>query len=42
MLIVDTKRELNPIKDLPRDRLFFLEDIMQRKSDMDKKRGASS
>ncbi|SPT99203.1 Uncharacterised protein [Lysinibacillus capsici] len=28
---------LNPIKDLPRDRLFFKEDIVKRKNDMDKK-----
>ncbi|MCY9546799.1 DNA-binding protein [Lysinibacillus xylanilyticus] len=26
-----------PIKDLPRDRLFFKEDIVKRKNDMDKK-----
>lgn len=28
---------LNPIKDLPRDRLFFKEDIVKRKNDMDAK-----
>lgn len=28
---------LKPIKDLPRDRLFFKEDIIKRKNDMDKK-----
>jgi len=28
---------LNPIKDLPRDRLFYREDIVKRKNDMDKK-----
>ncbi|RDV27765.1 DNA-binding protein [Lysinibacillus capsici] len=28
---------LTPIKDLPRDRLFFKEDIVKRKNDMDKK-----
>ncbi|AOH54527.1 transcriptional regulator [Peribacillus muralis] len=37
------KREvLTPIKDLPRDRLFFKEDIVKRKDYMDKKREASS
>ena len=28
---------LTPIKDLPRDRLFYKEDIINRKNDMDKK-----
>lgn len=28
---------ITPIKDLPRDRLFFKEDIVKRKNDMDKK-----
>lgn len=28
---------LIPIKDLPRDRLFYKEDIVNRKNDMDKK-----
>ncbi|MEX3744633.1 MULTISPECIES: DNA-binding protein [Lysinibacillus] len=28
---------LTPIKDLPRDRLFYKEDIVHRKNDMDKK-----
>jgi len=28
---------LTPIKDLPRDRLFYKEDIVNRKNDMDKK-----
>lgn len=28
---------IKPIKDLPRDRLFFKEDIIKRKNDMDKK-----
>ncbi|MGE7877884.1 DNA-binding protein [Peribacillus muralis] len=37
------KREvITPIKDLPRDRLFFKEDIVKRKKYMDEKRGASS
>ena len=32
------KREvIKPIKDLPRDRLFFKEDITKRKNDMDSK-----
>ena len=33
---------ITPIKDLPRDRIFFKEDIVQRKNDMDKKSKASS
>ncbi|MGI8351689.1 DNA-binding protein [Niallia circulans] len=33
---------LKPIKDLPRDRLFFRSDIVERKEYMDKKREASS
>lgn len=37
------KREvIIPIKDLPRDRLFFKEDIIKRKKYMDEKRKASS
>lgn len=28
---------LTPIKDLPRDRLFYKEDIVNRKNDMDKR-----
>ncbi|WP_260286745.1 DNA-binding protein [Peribacillus aracenensis] len=37
------KREvINPIKDLPRDRLFLKEDIVKRKKYMDEKREASS
>ncbi|MFY0780407.1 DNA-binding protein [Peribacillus simplex] len=37
------KREgITPIKDLPRDRLFFKEDIVKSKDYMDKKREASS
>lgn len=33
---------LKPIKELPRDRLFFRSDIVERKEYMDKKREASS
>ena len=33
---------LKPIKELPRDRLFFRSDIVERKNYMDKKREASS
>lgn len=33
---------LKPIKELPRDRLFFRTDVVERKEYMDKKRGASS
>ncbi|WP_445506770.1 DNA-binding protein [Niallia sp. 03190] len=29
---------ITPIKDLPRDRLFYKEDILQRKSYMDRKK----
>lgn len=37
------KREvITPIRDLPRDRLFFKEDIIKRKKHMDEKRKASS
>lgn len=37
------KREvITPIKDLPRDRLFFKEDIIKRKKYIDEKREASS
>jgi hypothetical protein len=37
------KREvITPIKDLPRDRLFFKEDIVKRKKYMGEKREASS
>lgn len=33
---------IKPIKVLPRDRMFFKEDIVKRKNDMDKRSKASS